>query len=721
MQNETSATQNFSPFLTQLLRRGYGTRNLLQNAAIESCRTDRPLPEVLELRTKRPLPPDLLRLYKKYHLFELKILYGVESLDPEIDQIPMGQINQLIDRLVPIDVCRRYRLLPLAKADLPSPLLIVAMVEPDNLEAQEDLTQLLQPQGFVIQRRVIACEDYQQLLSKYLDDWAANQKKLKLARAVEVEADLEIPVDIEEDIEGLDEDPEEGEVDLSEALRGAGDAPIVALVNKILAQALQERVSDIHIEPQEAVLRLRFRQDGVLRPAFEKPFPIKIAPAVANRLKLIAHLDITQRQRPQTGRFWRLFEGRKVDFQLSTLPSRYGETIAIQVLDSAVMQPGLAQLIAAPDTFSQVRDLLQHPTGLILVTGPAASGKTRTLYSLLAELNHPGANIATVEDPIAYRLPGITQVEPMRRQGMDFATTVQAMLRQDLDIILVGKIADRATAAMAIEAALRCQVLTAFPASDIVAAIAGLKEMGISPWALSNSLIGAINQRFVRRLCPDCRMVWKPPAAELARIGLTSRRGETFYRAQTLRPKAIQTARYNGSLCSACQGAGYRGHMGIYEVLPITEAVKSAIARDVSHDELRAIALQSGMKTLLTYGQELVSQGSTTLAELAPLLDEAAMPNVSRSAPSTASTSQRLTTLEQQVAHLTQQCQRMCGTPLAELAPQLDEAALPDSVLPTPNPMPVPERLNILEQQVVKLTQQFEMLQRQNFRRNRPI
>ena len=276
--------QSTSPFGTKLIQTGYVNNDQMQKALIESRRTGKPLPEVLELLTGQPLPPDLLRQYKKQQLFELKILYGVESLDPEVSQVPTNQVSQLINQLIPIDICRRHQLLPLSREDTQPPSILVAMVDPDNLEAQDDLNRILRPQKLAVQRMVITQEDYQQLISKCLDEQAAQQKKIEMAQAVDVESDLEGI----EDIAGLEDAPEEGEADLGEALKGAGDAPIIALVNKILAKALQEGVSDIHVEPQEEFLRIRFRKDGVLRQAFEKPFPKKIVPAVTARFKIIS-------------------------------------------------------------------------------------------------------------------------------------------------------------------------------------------------------------------------------------------------------------------------------------------------------------------------------------------------------------------------------------------------------------------------------------------------
>ncbi|MFM8007881.1 MAG: GspE/PulE family protein, partial [Dolichospermum sp.] len=235
------------------------------------------------------------------------------------------------------------------------------------------------------------------------------------------------------------------DLDLSSAVKGADDAPIIKLVNRILLKALSERVSDIHIEPQEEHLRIRFRKDGVLREAFEN-MPKRITSAVIARFKIISNLDIAERRLPQDGRIRRIFEGRKVDFRVSTLPSRYGEKVVIRILDNSATQLGLDKLITDPETLNIVKDMVSKPFGLILVTGPTGSGKTTSLYSALTEKNDPGINISTVEDPIEYSLPGITQVQVIRQKGLDFSTALRAFLRQDPDVLLVGETRDKETA-----------------------------------------------------------------------------------------------------------------------------------------------------------------------------------------------------------------------------------------------------------------------------------
>jgi len=614
MQRRALIVKNdLSPFGNKLVETGYVSKEQMKQALSESRSTGRSLPEILEALTGRQLPPDLIRQYKKQQLFELKILYGVEFLDPEINQIGSTQVGELIDTLIPIDICRRYRLLPISKSDEP-PSVLVAMVDPDNLDAQDNLNRILRPRNIGLQRTVITLEDFQELLSKYLDENVEKQKQ---------QADTEknhVAVDFTVDLEGLDlqDAPEEGDADLGASLKDADAAPVIALVNKILIKALQEKVSDIHIEPQEEYLRVRFRRDGVLRQAFD-PLPKQIVPAVTARFKIIAELDIAERREPQDGRIRRVFEGRKVDFRVNTLPSRYGEKVVLRILDNSSTQLGLDKLISDAESLQTVRDLASRPFGLLLVTGPTGSGKSTTLYSILAERNDPGVNISTAEDPIEYSLPGITQVQVIREKGMDFASILRAFLRQDPDVILVGETRDKETAKTAIEAALTGHlVLTTLHTNDAAGAISRLDEMGVEPFMVSGALLGVVAQRLMRRVCSDCRIPYTPSAEELARFGLASSKDVelTLYKAKSLEPEEIQAAKAKNQLCSKCSGVGYKGRCGVYEVMQVTERLQNLITQGAPSERIKEAAVEEGMKTLLAYSLELVMQGNTTLEEV---------------------------------------------------------------------------------------------------------
>ncbi|MEN9222866.1 MAG: ATPase, T2SS/T4P/T4SS family, partial [Thermostichus sp. BF3_bins_97] len=497
----------------------------------------------------KDIPPDLERAYKRQQLFELKIIYGIPSLDVDLDQVEIPEITALIDSILPLDICNRYKFLPIHQEDNQ---VLVAMVKPDNLQALDDIQRRFRIQGLKLQRRVFTQRDFDTLINRYMDvqaDLLAIKGINDAAAAVkeeEVEVNTaEIDLDSIEDI-AVDE---ASEGSLEQQVKSADDAPIIKLANQILIKALQEGVSDIHIEPQEEYLRVRFRKDGVLRQAFEQ-FPKKIVPALTARFKIISNLNIAERRMPQDGRIRRVFKGRKVDFRVSTLPSRYGEKIVMRILDNSATQLGLDKLITDPETLDNFKEIVKRPFGLILVTGPTGSGKSTSLYSALAEVNDPGINISTAEDPIEYSLPGITQVQVIREKGMDFALILRAFLRQDPDVILVGETRDHETAKTAIEASLTGHlVLTTLHTNDAPGAIARLTEMGIEPFMISSSLLGVLAQRLMRRVCSSCRIPYHPSPEELARYGLTlTGDGEqlTFYKANKLSPKEVEQHKATG-------------------------------------------------------------------------------------------------------------------------------------------------------------------------------
>jgi len=591
----------FSPFGNKLVQSGYIGAEQMQQALVETRKSGGSLVEILQKLTGRPLPPDLQRQYKKNQLFELKILYGVESIDPELSDVDGLEIARLIDSLIPIDLCRRYRLIPLRRIEGEPASILIAMVDPDNLEATDDINRILRPRELSLQRLVITSEDYERLLEKF--HWAQPELEREKAR-LEKEKELEKLSDITDivaSIEVVSGADDEVADDLGEG--DANQAPVINLVNKILAKALQEGTSDIHIEPQEEFLKIRFRKDGVLHQAFD-PLPKK------------------------DGKIRRIYQGRKVDFRVNTLPSRYGEKVCLRILDNSSTQLGLDKLITDQKTLQIVRDLASHPFGLLLVTGPTGSGKSTTLYSVLAERNHPGVNISTAEDPIEYSLPGITQVQVIREKGMDFASILRAFMRQDPDVILVGETRDKETAKTAIEAALTGHlVLTTLHTNDAAGAIARLDEMGVETFMISGSLLGVLAQRLMRRVCTECRVAYHPTQEELARFGLSAANEQevTFYRANTLTIEEIQQARREGNLCVKCNGSGYKGRIGVYEVMQNSERLQQLINQGATTDRIKEAAVDEGMVTLLAYSLNLVREGYTTLVARLSLLYETAI------------------------------------------------------------------------------------------------
>ncbi len=600
---------DFSPFGNKLIQSGYVNAEQLKQALVDSRVNNHPLTEVLESLTGKSLPAELQHQFKKQQLFELKIVYGLNAVDIASAQINKIQVRELINTFISADSCRQLKLLPIGKLEGDPPILTVAMVRPDDLQAKNDLDKILRPHGIGWRSEVIAPEDYQKLLDGYLDE------RIQQDAADNSQKNLSV------EIENFDT-PElgnaEAELDDEIDVQGAEAAPVVKLVNQILAKGLMEKVSDIHIEPQEEGLRVRFRKDGVLRQAFPI-LPKHIIPAVISRFKIIAELDIAERRLPQDGRIRRTFEGRKVDFRMSTLPSRYGEKVCMRILDNSSTQLGLDKLISDLPTLEIVRAMGSRPFGLILVTGPTGSGKSTTLYSLLAERNDPGVNISTAEDPIEYALPGINQVQVIREKGMNFASILRAFMRQDPDIILVGETRDQETAKTSMEAALTGHmVMTTLHTNDAAGSIARLDEMGVEPFMVSAALVGVVAQRLLRKACVECRIAYTPTREELARFGLSSSGDAvvTFYKANELTNDAIESAKASGELCKNCHGVGYRGRIGVYEVMQITDELATLINKRAPSAIIKETAVQQGMKTLLAYSLQMVQEGHTTLTEV---------------------------------------------------------------------------------------------------------
>jgi type IV pilus assembly protein PilB len=597
---------DFSPFGNKLVQSGYVNADQMKQALVDSRNSNKPLIELLVEMTGKDLPVELREQYRKQQLFELKVLYGLPSLDVTTNNINKSTVRSLIASYISVDSCRQLKILPIELGD---GVLSIAMVNPSDLEVCNDLDKILRQHNISWKARVIPLEDYKQLLDTYLDEKMQREE----ANASQKRLDVKDVLANIDDLHTLGE-----EIDDEIDVEGAEAAPVVKLVNQILAKALMEKVSDIHIEPQEEGLRIRFRKDGVLRMAFPV-MPKHITPAVTSRFKIIAELDIAERRKPQDGRIRRSYEGRKVDFRMSTIPGRHGEKICMRILDNSTTQLGLDKLISDAETLETVRGMGSKPFGLILVTGPTGSGKSTTLYSLLAENNDPGVNISTAEDPIEYALPGINQVQVIRDKGVDFPMILRAFMRQDPDIILVGETRDIETAKTSMEAALTGHlVMTTLHTNDAAGAISRLDEMGVEPFMISAALIGVVAQRLVRRVCVECRSPYHPSREELARFGMTASNDGIFtiYRAKCLEGDALEAAKQEGTLCRTCNGVGYKGRVGVYEVMCITEELASLINRRASTALIKETAVQEGMKTLLSYSLQLVQEGHTTLEEV---------------------------------------------------------------------------------------------------------
>ena len=562
------------------------------------------------------MPPELARQYKKQQLFELRIVHGVEAYDPEIEPMTTEELEVMLKFLeTSLETCKRHRFIPLRTVESDPSSVLIAMVDPDNLTALEELrNQILRPKALKLQRRVITHEDYDQIISAYSNE---DVKRKAVEAAIREKEKLEFTAGDFDTTDLEDVGDEGGGMDLADEIQESETAPVIKAVNVILAKALSEGVSDIHVEPQEHEMRIRMRRDGVLEEYYK--FPKKVIPAITSRFKILAEMDIAERRQAQDGRIRRKFRGRTVDFRVNSLPSRYGEKIVLRILDSSSTQLGLDKLITDQETLALVRETASRPFGLILVTGPTGSGKSTSLYSVLAERNDPAINISTAEDPIEYALPGITQCQVIREKNLTFANILRAFLRQDPDVLLVGETRDLETAKTSIEAALTGHlVLTTLHTNDAAGAIARLDEMGVEPFMVSAALLGILAQRLMRRVCGECRVPYTPTSEELGRYGLsTSQEVDiTFYKANTIPIEQRKHLTDGGQLCKKCNGLGYKGRVGVYEFLKVTERLQTLITKGAPTEQIKEAAVEEGMKTILAYSLQLVREGYTTFEEV---------------------------------------------------------------------------------------------------------
>jgi type IV pilus assembly protein PilB len=551
----------------------------------------------MTLTSSRPVPEAVSAAQQR---LEIELLRGEQVLNAE--QLQPDLLNNAV---LPLERWLQLGACPAGEPE--AGRLPVAVPSHWDQEQRQQLAVELSRKGYVPEFRLALSPDIQEALGRTLEIPEVTIPLHSLTDELGLRTDAEELQEIAE-LEDL-------EADLARAAGDANASPIINLVNRLLVEALSVEASDIHIEPQEHTLEVRFRLDGVLQKRFED-LPRSLTPAVTSRVKIMADLDIAERRMPQDGRIRRRFRGRRMDFRVSTLPSRNGEKIVLRLLDSGATELGLDRLITDPEARKSLRMLGSKPYGMVLVTGPTGSGKSTTLYALLAERNDPGINISTVEDPIEYTLPGITQTQVNREKGLDFATALRAFMRQDPDVLLVGETRDLETAKTAMEAALTGHlVMTTLHCNDAPSAIARLDEMGVEPFLVSASLLGVISQRLVRRVCNACRIPYHPEPGELGRFGMVgSRETEiTFYRANT-------THVGMEGCCPVCNGTGYKGRIGVFEILRTNDELSAAIAKRQSTDVLRRMALETGMKTLLGYGLQLVREGHTTLAEVERVL-----------------------------------------------------------------------------------------------------
>jgi type IV pilus assembly protein PilB len=395
---------------------------------------------------------------------------------------------------------------------------------------------------------------------------------------------------------------DEQAIDILAPVASTSDAPLVRYVNLLLNQAISDNASDIHVEPMENNIRIRFRIDGVLKEM--APAPKEIQSAIISRLKIMSDMDIAERRLPQDGRLTVVSRGRKIDLRVSCLPTVWGEKIVMRILDNSAAQMALPDLGYSPDNLAKWRSVYERPYGMLIVSGPTGSGKSTSLYATLNAVARPEVNIVTVEDPVEYRIAGINQIQTHAKAGLSFAAALRSILRADPDVILIGEIRDHETAQIAIESALTGHlVLTTLHTNDAPSVITRLSEMGIEPFLVASALQCATGQRLARRLCLKCRAEVEKSAAELAAV-------------QFELPPGITPTFYEPVGCSSCANTGFRGRLAMHEVMMMSEELGKLAVRNASSEEIRGVAIEQGMRTLRQDGWLKVAQGLTTIGEV---------------------------------------------------------------------------------------------------------
>ena len=506
--------------------------------------------------------------------------YGVPSIN-----LAEFEIDPDVIKLVPQEVAEKHQVIPVNRAGAS---LIVAMADPSNIFAIDDLKFLT---GYNIEVVVASDGAIREAIGKYYGGEKADSE----LNYDEVMAEFD-----EDEIEVGGDDDAFNVVDLE---RSAEDAPVVKLVNLILIDAIKKGASDIHIEPYEKDFRVRYRIDGVLYEKM-KP-PLKLKAAITSRVKIMSQLDIAERRLPQDGRIkLKLGKGREMDYRVSCLPTLFGEKIVLRLLDKGSLQLDMTKLGFEPKPLALFKDAIRKPYGMVLVTGPTGSGKTTTLYSALSELNKSTVNISTAEDPVEYNLHGINQVQMHDDIGLNFAAALRAFLRQDPDIIMVGEIRDFETAEISVKAALTGHlVLSTLHTNDAPSTVSRLLNMGIEPFLVTASVNLILAQRLARKICADCKTPIEVPDSALLDIQV---KGEDLNMFQV----------YKGQGCGTCSETGYKGRLGIYEVMEFNEELKEFVINGASSAEIKAEAIRLGMQTLRMSAVNKLKEGMTTIEEV---------------------------------------------------------------------------------------------------------
>jgi len=507
--------------------------------------------------------------------------WGVPYVDLTEIQIP-DEVTSAVTQ----ELARRFKVIPIERSPK---RLTLAMKNPLDIFAIDEIRLIT---GKEVEAVIATEEDIINAIS------ANYRTEVNVTEAV-----AGVMKDLDEATITLTQGGSEDNITIEQLKELSGEAPVVRLANMIISRGITDKASDIHIEPAKDGLRIRYRVDGILSDGMT--LPKKAQASITSRIKIMADMDISEKRAPQDGRISATIEGRPYDFRVSTLPAVFGEKIVMRVLDKSNISVGLHKLGLLPYTFEMFESMIQRTYGIILVTGPTGSGKSTTLYSVLAKLNSGEKNILTIEDPVEYELSGITQSMVNNRAGMTFASGLRSMLRQDPNIIMVGEMRDQETAMIAIEAALTGHlVLSTLHTNDAPGSVARLLDMGVESFLIASSIAGVLAQRLLRTVCVKCKEPYAPPKDALKRLGMNldilDKSEVTFFR---------------GRGCDGCKGTGYKGRIGVYELMPVNDKVRELILARASSYAIREAAIEAGMRTLKDDAMEKILLGITTLEE----------------------------------------------------------------------------------------------------------
>jgi type IV pilus assembly protein PilB len=512
--------------------------------------------------------------------------YGVPSIN-----LRFYEIDPIIIKLIPQDTAQRYQVIPLSRV---GSVLTIAMTDPTNVFAMDDIKFMT---GFNVEPVVASESAIGDAISRFYGAGSGGTNQEEISNLMK---------DLVEDDQELELAAEEAELDAASLERAAEEAPIIKLVNLILTDSVKRGASDIHIEPYETEMRVRFRVDGQLQKVMSPPMRLK--DAITSRLKIMAKLDIAEKRLPQDGRIMIKYkaDGKKkeLDFRVSTVPTLYGEKIVMRLLDKENLRLDMTKLGFEQESLVKFERNILKPYGMVLVTGPTGSGKTNTLYSSVSTLNKVDTNIMTAEDPVEFQLAGVNQVQMKEQIGLNFAAALRAFLRQDPNIILVGEIRDFETAEIGVKAALTGHlVLSTLHTNDAPSTVSRLMNMGIEPFLVATSVNLICAQRLVRRICSNCKEQLEVPEQALLDAGYT--------------PEEVKTVKiYHGKGCTTCNKGGYKGRTGLYEVMEVTDELRELILVGASALELKKKAVELGMITLRRSGLTKIALGQTTMEEV---------------------------------------------------------------------------------------------------------